>query len=92
MSEIHHHPEIHGVRFGDVVVTVDRGLGDCVLRVPVPGPVGRVERTLRFHGSEEIDGAVAVQAVRADRNAIARNMLAALKFAGARLSGKDGGS
>lgn len=90
MSDIHHRPDLHGVRFGSVTLTVDPGRGDCVLRVPVPGPAGTVDRALRFHGADEIEGALAAQAARAGRDKVSRDMAAALRFAAARLARKAG--
>jgi hypothetical protein len=95
MSAIHGDPKQHGVTFGDVVVTVDLCLGDCVIRAPQPGPVLPVEKRARFHSLDEMRGAYAVQQgihQKDPNNTTARDMAKALKFAGLAIKNHQKGS
>lgn len=81
MSDIHSRPDLHGTRFGEVVVTVDAEKGDCVIRAPRPGAIAPVERQMRLHSLEEISGAYQVQRGLAATDPIAGDIARALKFA-----------
>ena len=86
MTSPHADPARHGTEFGDVVVTVDRELGDCVVRTTRPGPTGPIPISKRFHGIEEIEGAYRTQifSAKSGETDVAR----ALKFAGQALNPK----
>lgn len=88
MSRIHADPATNGVRFGDVIVTVDPDCADCVLHQVRPGTRDEILRRARFHSIEEIDGARAIQAniARARVDQLADSMASALAFAGKQLT------
>ena len=81
----HSDPQANGTRFGEVIVTVDREAGDCEVRAPQPGKIGRVEKTMRLHSLEEIQRAYEVQLGLSASDPIARDIAKALKFAGQQL-------
>ena len=91
MSAIHHNPEANGTRFGDVIVTVDPALGDCVVHAPRPGPVLPVMRSARYHSLDEIREAYRVQIGLAATDPVAKDIAAALKFAGQTLKARQEG-
>jgi len=68
-----HDPD-RGTRFGSVVVTVSPEMGDCVLHV-----IARFAP--RFHGLDEIEGAITAQTFKAGRDPVAADMVRALRFA-----------
>lgn len=84
MSDIHSNPDTHGRAFGDVVVTVDRAAGDCVVRIPHKrkGAVTPSTRTIRFNNLDEIRGAYAQQSRLSAVDPIAADYARALKHAG----------
>lgn len=87
MSNIHGNPAEYGKGFGDhVVVTVDNERGDCVLRVSRPGPITPINSVMRFHSIEEIEGALSVHVPLAEKDAVSKGMVGALKFAAQELA------
>jgi len=86
MTSPHADPDRHGTKFGDVVVTVDRELGDCVVRTTRTGPTGQIPIAKRFHSIEEIEGAYRAQMFNA--NSGETDVARALKFAGQALNPK----
>lgn len=95
MSLQHTNPEKHGITFGEVVVTVDLELGDCMVRAPQRGPIGAVPRSMRLNTLDEIQGAYQVQSSLARRapaeNPYAADIARALKHAGQRLKAEQEG-
>ncbi|AVO37375.1 hypothetical protein [Pukyongiella litopenaei] len=85
MTSPHADPATNGVRFGNVIVTVDLAAGDCVIRAQRPGPVMPVSRSTRLHSLEEIQGAYQVQIGLAATDPVAGDIARALKFAGQQL-------
>lgn len=85
MTSPHLDPDTHGTTFGVATVTVDLDAGDCVVRAPRPGRVLPVMRRVRFNSLDEIRGAYQVQIGRARTDPVARDVAAALKFAGQKL-------
>lgn len=84
---IHNDPYANGQRFGVVTVTIDPVAFDCMLHFDVNG---RRLKKPRFHSLEEIRGAYAAQRGLAATSDIARDMAAALKFAGEQLKAVEG--
>lgn len=82
MTSPHSNPEEHGIRFGQVTVTVDAALGDCVVIAPRPGPVGSVPRKMRLNSLDEISGAFGVQNRLGVKDPVAADIARALRFAG----------
>lgn len=91
MTSPHADPERHGVKFGDVTVTVDLELGDCVVIAPRPARFGPVPRRTRFLTVEEVEGAYQAQAAQGSNDPVASDMARALKFAAQRLRSDKGG-
>ena len=81
MTSPHEDPCAHGTRFGEVVVTVDTAVGDCVVHAPRPGPVVPVMHRTRLNSVEEMQGAYSVQMGYAASNPIAGDIARAIKFA-----------
>lgn len=94
MSTQHANPDEHGTRFGEVVVTIDLELGDCVVRAPQKGPIGPVPRKIRLNTLDEIQGAYQAQLMLAQRfpkdHPHAADIARALKLAGQRLRAHQG--
>ncbi|MEE2635496.1 MAG: hypothetical protein VX940_14455 [Pseudomonadota bacterium] len=91
---VHADPDTHGHRFGDVVVTVDMALGDCVIRAPQPsnGPEKTVMRQARFNSIDEIREGWRTQnwlSRKPHQHPHAGDMASALKFAGQRLKAEQ---
>lgn len=86
MSSPHADPATNGTRFGNVTVTVDLALGDCVIHAPRPGPVMPVMRSARFHSLDEIQGAHAAQIGLAATDPVAADIAHALKFAAGQIN------
>ena len=82
MTSPHSDPERNGVVFGEAVVTIDPVAGDCVLSAPVKGKITTSMRRIHLHSLDEICGAHQAQATRAKTDPVARDIAAALKFAG----------
>ena len=95
MSLQHANPEKHGITFGEVVVTVDLELGDCMVRAPQRGLIGPVPRSMRLNTLDEIRGAYQIQQSLARRsprqNPYAADIARALKHAGQRLKAHQRG-
>lgn len=95
MSLQHANPEEHGTTFGEVVVTVDVELGDCMVRAPQRGPIGPVPRSMRLNSLDEIRGAYQIQSGLARRsprqNPHAADIARALVHAGQRLKAHQRG-
>lgn len=95
MSQQHANPEKHGITFGEVVVTVDVELGDCMVRAPQRGPIGPVARSMRLNTLDEIRGAYQIQSGLARRsprqNPHAADIARALVHAGQRLKAHQKG-
>jgi hypothetical protein len=85
-SGVHSDPETHGVQFGRVTVTVDRALGDCVIRAPRPD---RADSVTRFHSLDEMRAAYATHMRAAPTNPIAADYARALKFAGLQIKSQQ---
>lgn len=85
MTGPHGDPAKNGQRFGEVVVTIALELGDCVIHAPRPGLIHTVIRRTRYHSVEEIQTAYSVQLGLAHTDPVARDIAAALKFAGQQL-------
>ncbi len=85
MSRVHADLARNGQVFGDVTVTVDPVVGDCVVHVPHPGPGAPVMRSLRFHDLDELRGAWQVQDRLAATDPVAGDIARALHFAGQRI-------
>jgi hypothetical protein len=81
MTSPHADPARYGTCFGEVIVTIDLEAGDCEVRAPRPGPIGRITKTMRLHSVEEIQNAYQVQLGLAATDPIARDIAKALKFA-----------
>ncbi|WP_417701906.1 hypothetical protein [Pseudophaeobacter sp.] len=94
MSSLHENPDLHGTRFGQVVVTVDLALGDCVVIAPQRAGVTTVPRKMRLNSLDEIRGAYGVQIGLAKRVAAkhphAADIARALKFAGEQIKAQQG--
>lgn len=94
MSAQHANPDLHGTRFGNVVVTVDLELGDCMVRAPQKGRICTMPRTIRLNSLDEIRGAYAAQAQLArcspKENPHAADIARALKLAGQKLKANQG--
>lgn len=94
MSLQHANPDLHGTRFGEVVVTIDHELGDCMVRAPQRGPICSVPRKIRLNSLDEIQGAYQTQLMFAQRNPEkhphAADIARALKHAGQRLKAQQG--
>jgi hypothetical protein len=87
MTSPHSDPERYGVRFGDVVVTVDESRRDCVVIAPQPTRIADAPRKMRLHSIEEIRGAWAIQnKLGKDGNQVAADIANALRFAGEKLT------
>lgn len=93
MSSPHLDPDAHGARFGQVTVTVDLDLGDCVITAPVKAPVGTMPCRKRFNSLDEVQGALGIQLQLAQRpshkNSNARDLARALEFAGKQLKAQQ---
>jgi len=85
VSSPHLNPEKNGHRFGDVVVTIDLELGDCILHTFSMGPVSPVPRQVRLMSLDEVQGAYMVQRGLVATDPFAQSNVAALKFAGLQL-------
>lgn len=92
MKSPHLDPATHGIRFGEVVVTVDLELGDAVVRAPRPGTFGQGTDRRRFNSLDEIRGAYAVQISRPATDPLAADIARALKFAGQQIRSAQGGN
>lgn len=94
MSTQHANPDEHGTCFGEVVVTIDLELGDCVVRAPQKGPISPVLRKIRFNSLDEIQGAYQAQLMLAQLapkvHPHAADIARALKLAGQRLIAHQG--
>lgn len=90
MSSPHTNPDLHGTRFGQVVVTVDLALGDCVVIAPQRAGVTTAPRKMRLNSLDEMRGAYAVQHRLAKSAALkhphAAEIASALKFAGEQIA------
>ena len=82
MTSPHLDPERNGIVFGAAVVTIDPIAGGCVLTAPVKGIITTSMRRIHLHSLDEICGAHQAQATRAKTDPVARDIAAALKFAG----------
>ncbi|WP_171178637.1 hypothetical protein [Ruegeria sp. HKCCD8929] len=92
MTSPHCDPLANGRVFGQVTVTVDLDAGDCVVRAPRQGVVAMVPRSTRFHSLDEIRGAYQVQIGRAATDPVAKDIAAALKFAGQQIKAHQEGT
>ncbi|NSY36849.1 hypothetical protein [Leisingera sp. ANG59] len=86
MTSPHLDPETHGTTFGKITVTVDLGLGDCIIIAPGKGLVGQeVPSRKRFNTLDEIREAYRTQnwlSRKPERHPHAGDIARALKFAG----------
>lgn len=87
MSKIHTAPEVHGVAFGNVVVTIDISLRDCVLHVSPPSDVGFSKRQVRLHSVDQVQASLQVQISNPKKSD--PSMVQALKFAALQLNEGD---
>jgi hypothetical protein len=78
MISPHLSPERNGVTFGDVIVTIDKDCGDCVVHTTRKGPPGPVPISKRFHSIEEIEAAYRAQT---HRGSSGEDLARAFKFA-----------
>lgn len=85
---VHANPDLNGVHFGRVVVTIDAELGDCVLWVPTPGGS---QRRIHLNSMDEIEGSLGVHAGNAKNDPLSADMVRALRFAAQRIAGREGG-
>jgi hypothetical protein len=94
MSLQHANPDKHGITFGEVVVTVDLALGDCVVRAPQRTGVVTAPRKIRLNSLDEIQGAYQAQLMLAQCNPEehphAADIARALQLAGQRLKSQQG--
>lgn len=94
MSLQHANPNKHGTQFGQVVVTVDLAMGDCMVRAPQRVGVVTALRKIRFNSLDEIQGAYQAQLMLAQRHPEdhhhAADIARALKHAGQRLKAQQG--
>jgi hypothetical protein len=77
----HADPAAHGSVFGQVRVTIDAGLGDCVVHGVRPGGIIGKPFRMRLNSVDEIMGAYQVQRGNAGADPLAADIASALKFA-----------
>lgn len=85
VSAVHADPDRHGVRFGQVTVTVDVALGDCVLHVLDRSATTPVPRRVRLHSIEEMQGYVNALAHRSTAGSTEADLSRAAAFAAAQI-------
>ena len=92
MTSPHSAPELHGIKFGQVTVTIDLALGDCVVIAPRPGPICTAPRKMRLNSLDEIRGAYATQFRQIKTDPIAADIARALRLAGEKIKEQQKGS